>query len=55
MSIFNSLTNFETRNLTKTNKMRESEIFDYLINIKVFLQNAKLVLLTESFTEKEKL
>ena len=43
LPFLNSFTNFKTRNSTDTIAMRQCYIFNYLINVKVFLKIAKLI------------
>ena len=54
MPFLNSFTNFKTRNSIKTIAMRQCYIFNYLINVKVFLKRAKLIYFHKKFHWKRK-
>ena len=50
----NSLTNFKNCYLDLSNENEKTEVFDYLINVKVFLKRAKLAVLTHKVSLKKK-
>ena len=54
LPFLNSITNFKTRNSTDTIAMRQCYIFNYLINVKVFLKIAKLIYFHKKFHWKSK-
>ena len=54
LPFLNSFTNFKTCNSIKTIAMGQCYIFNYLINVKVFLKRAKLIYFHKKFHWKSK-